>query len=139
MTDDQPALFGTTSKAVTNAKQHTADQRRTQIQLARIGNRVHPLSGDVAGQFLMLHPEAINDRSGAGRRCGNCLYRETQGHRARSYPKCTWPTPGARTGPRMSHGAASDCRAWWPGCTDHEWSPTATAPPTSTATEETPQ
>lgn len=50
--------------------------------------------------------------------CGGCALRST----AYGYPKCTL---GAkldvrpyRAGPYMTHGQATDCRAWWPACGD---------------------
>jgi len=52
------------------------------------------------------------------RTCGNCRFREVFGRAKRGYPKCTY---GGDTPPRATHSAASDVRAWWPACTDHEW------------------
>jgi hypothetical protein len=62
-------------------------------------------------------------------RCGNCRYRRVLPYHRRSYPKCLWgPTDvdaaeyeHDQRPPYVTHGAATDARAWWPGCTHHEW------------------
>lgn len=41
--------------------------------------------------------------------CGDCTFR-----RAGRYPKCTLDVA------RMSRSIATDCRAWWPACPDHQ-------------------
>jgi hypothetical protein len=119
--DEQLALFGDHSRIIIEAKKETADRRRTAQQYARITAGIHPFSGLIAGRYLRLHPEAApdDDTKAPGRRCGNCRFRTVFGHRNRSYGKCTYPT-GAPNAPRVTHSAASDCRAWWPGCVDHQ-------------------
>ena len=97
--------------------------RRTQRQLTALRRGVHPLAAVVSTPYLMrLHPEAapVEDRKAPGRRCGNCWYRQLVGgaHDGR-FPKCTWP--GVHPYPRWTSSAATDCRAWWPGCSDHEY------------------
>lgn len=77
----------------------SADRRRTQRQRDDVARGVHPLMGGA----LATDPEA---------KCGNCVHRQVFGHHDRSFPKCDLTS--------MSHCAASDCRAWWPGCTRHE-------------------
>lgn len=88
--------------------------RRTKRQSALLAAGQHPLTL-VLSRPLRLHTEAApyDDRAADGRRCGNCV------HRAKSawgYPKC-----GFGDGARASRGAATDCRAFWSACTDHEW------------------
>jgi hypothetical protein len=39
--------------------------------------------------------------------------------RRRTYAKCV--IDEAKQYPRVSHGAGTDVRAWWPACKDHEW------------------
>ena len=99
------------------------DRRRTLRQYQTLASGWHPLGG-------RLHPQAapVDDRDAPGRRCGNCWYRRptfTNGNR--DWPKChvdlTNPTD---TNPhpvslRISHGAATDCRSWWPGCAQHTY------------------
>jgi hypothetical protein len=93
--------------------------------LARQGKQLtdgwHPLSGG------RLHPDAApaDDRAAPGLRCGSCRYRELIYGGQNAYPKCT---VGAKrtadghplSGPRITHGAATDVRAWWPACRDYE-------------------
>ncbi len=107
----------------------SADRRRTIRQAALIHGGYHPLSPVVGYLRLKLHPQAASgdDRSAPGRRCGNCWYRDllyTNGNR--KWPKCTFGRLNAtdtspEAWPRVSRGAATDCRAWWPGCTDHSY------------------
>lgn len=87
--------------------------RRTKRQAADLAAGRHPLTG------FGLHAEAAphDDRSAEGRRCGDCGHRELVGrHGNRTYPKCT-----VGGGARMTHGEASDVRAWWPACREHAY------------------
>jgi hypothetical protein len=93
----------------------SADRRRTLRQREAVGRGVHPLTR-----------QKVSDDPAA--RCGNCRFRAVMPYRNRSYAKCAWVPPDwsaetyERLGPpRISHSAASDVRAWWPGCRDHEW------------------
>jgi hypothetical protein len=85
----------------------------------------HPLEA-ILRRPLLLHAEAAlaGDRSAPGRRCGNCRFRAPVGGAYDgSFPKCVLPGPGAGEPPRVTGSAASDVRAWWPGCSDHQWRP----------------
>lgn len=89
---------------------------RRQNELLTIGQ--HPLSLALS-RPLRLHAEAApyDDRAAPGRRCGNCIFRELKGsYTGKSYPKCT-----KGDGARITHGSATDCRAFWAACVDHEW------------------
>lgn len=90
----------------------SADRRRTLRQRADIERGRHPLTGSRLA-------------ADADARCGNCRFRTVVAWHNRSYPKCFFEPAGwdvERMGwPRVTHSAASDVRAWWPGCTDHEW------------------
>lgn len=101
----------------TPAEPLSADRRRALRQRADIANGRHPLTR------TRFHAEPE-------RRCGNCAFRALIRYHARTYPKCVWfptSTDAAEVGSpyftpdRVSHSAASDVRAWWPGCTEHEW------------------
>ncbi len=81
----------------------SADRRRTLRQRAAVDAGRHPLTGG----RLADDPAA---------KCGNCAYRQLIQHHDRTYPKCV--VDGYE---RLSHSAASDVRAWWPGCPRHEW------------------
>jgi hypothetical protein len=106
----------------------SATVRRTRRQAAMLTRGVHPLAPPL-GYPLRLHAEAAptDGRGAPGRRCGNCRFREVLGHHDRSYAKCLAPgllsaEAYKRLGPpRVSHSAATDVRAWWPACTDHDW------------------
>lgn len=89
----------------------SADRRRTLRQRADIQRGRHPLTGS----RLNPDPDAT---------CGNCRFRIVYGHHNRSYPKCTYGDGM----PRASHSAASDVRAWWPACRDHEYGDTRLSP-----------
>lgn len=93
---------------------------RTKRQAAMLAAGRHPLSA-VLTRPLRLHAQAApaDDRRAPGRRCGNCRFR-TKNHRG--FPKC-----GFGDGVRVSHGEATDCRAFWSGCVDHEWKESARA------------
>lgn len=90
----------------------SADASRTVRQRLAIAAGAHPLSLVVP---LALHPQAPTDATrddppGRPFTCGTCTNRVAYG-----YPKCV--ADGRR---RISHGAATDCRAWWPACTDYD-------------------
>lgn len=130
----QPALFGGYEADNLDVDQVrlSADRKRTERQRAAILAGSHPL-GLVLGSHLRLHADAPADPfdpASPGSRCGNCHFRVLAEHHNRTWPKCTAGVPDSAVGdtggvrldlaPRASHGAATDVRAWWPGCVDHE-------------------
>ena len=129
-TEVQGALFDAGPPAIPAGPQpkESATVRRTRRQAALLAAGRHPLSSPM-GVSLFLHAEAApaDDRTAPGRRCGNCRFRQILGHHSRSYAKCM--APGLMSAesyeqhgpPRVSHGEATDVRAWWPGCADHEY------------------
>jgi hypothetical protein len=126
MDDEQPALFG--MARVPKPESKSPGQRLTEIQSMRIRTGIHPLSGKVAGCYLTLHPEAAApEPSAEGRRCGNCRFRRPSNRgTSRDYPKCHFQTPAyarnaPRAFPRVTSGAASAVRGWWPACVDHQY------------------
>ncbi|WP_431728630.1 hypothetical protein [Verrucosispora sp. TAA-831] len=106
------------------AEKLSADRRRTQRQAAILAAGQHPL-GLAIGRHLPLHPDAppADDRQATGPRCGSCWYREVLGHHNQSYGKCT-----ADDGSRISHGAGTDVRRWWPACRDYSPGDTRLSP-----------
>lgn len=102
------------------------NRRRTARQLDALRNGYHPLALALpvdVNRHLPLHPEAapVDDQKAPGRRCGNCRWR-----RVRAFPKCVYPENRSAEDyehdgpPRVTRGAGTDVRAWWPGCRDHE-------------------
>lgn len=90
----------------------SADRRRTAKIAAGIAAGRHPLSWPIVG--VLMHPEAgLDGRPGApaaGPSCGGCAHR-----RPGRYAKCD---AFGRAG--LTHSAATDVRAWWPGCAAFE-------------------
>jgi hypothetical protein len=90
----------------------SAGQRLTLRQHRDVSNGRHPLTG------TPTHPELGT--------CGTCRFRDQSNSQSgRTYPKCFWEperAPGEmrpRWGwPRITSGAATDVRAWWPACAD---------------------
>jgi hypothetical protein len=97
----------------------SADRRRTLRQAQALERGHHPLS--LLGRPpVRLHPDAppAGDRKAPGPRCGDCEFIA----RKEQWLKCTrgrsgeYGTRTFRCGPYETHGAATDLRAWWPGC-----------------------
>lgn len=105
--------------------ERSGEQKRRDRQQLRIATGRHPLSID--GMVIPLHPDAPRDaHKGDPRpypRCGTCNFRVLLDHHDRRYPKCLYGAEGRPPGrmaslasPRISHGADTDVRAWWPAC-----------------------
>jgi hypothetical protein len=105
--------------AATDHATLSADRRRTQRQLDILGRGLHPLTAALRA-YIPLHKQAApsEDRTAPGRRCGTCWYRHVFTHpeNGKPYPKCL-----ADDGVRVTHGAGTDVRRWWPACTDHSF------------------
>lgn len=89
----------------------SADRRRTLRQRRDVNAGRHPLTE------TPTHPELGT--------CGDCRFRAAIAGHTKSYPKCLWErdevddsTPRRYRWPRVTSGAASDVRAWWPACGD---------------------
>ena len=80
------------------AEKLSADRRRTLRQKADVAQGVHPL----------MRTRTFPDMG----TCGDCTHRLVLGHHNRSWPKCELAG--------ITHGAGSDCRAWWPACSRYE-------------------
>lgn len=82
----------------------SAGRRRTLRQKQHIEAGFHPLTQ------TRTHPELGT--------CGGCALRSIEF----GYPKCTLGAdiPNRKAGPYMTHGAATDCRAWWPACSHYQ-------------------
>lgn len=80
------------------------DARRTRRSERALAAGWHPVT------HLLLHPDApsASDRAAPGPRCGTCVHMVHQA----SYLKCDLVP--------LTHGPATDTRAWWPACRSWE-------------------
>jgi len=103
------------------AEHESADQRRTRRQAELLASGRHPLSSPL-GFPLPLHPDAAPaaDRTAPGLRCGSCQFRQLLRHHDRVYGKCYLPGPVTGRPVRVTNGAATDVRVWWPACRDYQ-------------------
>lgn len=76
-------------------------QRRTIRQRSDVEAGRHPLTG------TPTFPELGT--------CGTCHFRSPNQGTSREYPKCHFGD-----GVRITRGAATDVRAWWPACGSYE-------------------
>jgi hypothetical protein len=120
--DDVPLFDGFDPPTSSPDADLSAGQRLTLRQAQQITQGIHPMT--LAYTLpLLLHPDADRARTRnthvplAAFTCGTCVFRQTIGHRSGTYPKCTRP------GAPVSHGPATDVRAWWPACTHYEPAP----------------
>jgi hypothetical protein len=108
----------------------SADRRRTLRQSMDLEAGRHPLTKG------RLHEDAApaEDRKALGRRCSNCFFRTSTLWHNKAYVKCGRPGPmgadehSVKAPPRVTRGAASDVRGWWPGCVDHVYGETQLSP-----------
>lgn len=89
----------------------SADAKRTAKQHAAVAAGIHPLTKTKARPDLGT--------------CGTCALRNLIDHHAGTHPKCTLGAnlEKRRSGPFMTHGAGTDCRAWWPACDNWQAKP----------------
>ena len=113
---DALPLFGEPDPPCQPPGRESAQRSLTSRQGELLTAGRHPLTL-ILSRPLHLHLEAAphDDRTAPGRRCGNCIHRQKSG----------WGFPKCGIDGRASRGVATDCRAWWPACRDHEWSPPA--------------
>lgn len=124
----------------------TYGERQRRRQGALIANGYHPLAGPLRNR-MRLHPDAdraqTREDPQSGPTCGSCAFRQLVGGHAKDFPKCLFGEfhtkvtddmrrqfpilyGSAQAGatrthqPRVSHADATDVRAWWPACTDHQ-------------------
>lgn len=117
---DTPLFNVNTQPPPPPAEKISADRRRTIRQTEALASGRHPLELAL-GWPIRLHAEAApaDDRTAPGLRCGNCRFRELLGYHGHSFAKCTFTTTD-KGYPRLSHSTATDVRAWWPACRDHQ-------------------
>lgn len=115
--EDAPALFPGYDPPAPPSRDETlsAGRRLTARQAENVAAGVHPLTRG------RLHPEASREASredpkGLPFTCGTCELRDAHG-----YPKCLLEVAGRR--PYVTHGPATDVRAWWPACESYRPAP----------------
>ncbi|UQS95164.1 hypothetical protein Pam4_21 [Pseudanabaena phage Pam4] len=86
------------------------DRRRTARQRALVAAGVHPLTGGPIHALASRHRDPTAARTDPFT-CGSCVHRAVLSTGGGSYPKCL-----VGDGARITHGAATDVRAWWPAC-----------------------
>lgn len=122
MTVIDTTLFDATPYTVAQPRPLSEQRRRTLRQERAMANGVHPLALALRDPTIRVHPDAPRDRGGAGPTCGSCWYRrQTATNGNRNWPKCTygaenWTDQTRGRAPRVTHGAGTDVRRWWPAC-----------------------
>lgn len=117
MTARQEDLFGgaVTPTVLANTRPPASDDsagvRRTKRQIADVAAGRHPLTG---GGLNPKAPADARDKQAVGLRCGSCVHRIFQSGHGKTWPKCD-----AYGAAYLTHGAATDVRAWWPACGRH--------------------
>lgn len=123
--DDVAAYEAEVAREADRIANLSAGQRLTLRQADDVAAGRHPLTGGP------LHPLASRHRDADAPKadpftCGSCLFRKTERYHGKSYAKCWLPNPTAgadapmeRIYDRVTHGPASDVRAWWPACRDY--------------------
>lgn len=103
----------------------SAGQRLTLRQADDVAAGRHPLTGGPLHPLTSRHRDADAPKADPFT-CGSCLFRKSEKYHNKSYAKCWLPNPVAgadapmdRIYDRVTHGPASDVRAWWPACTDY--------------------
>jgi hypothetical protein len=123
-------LFDDDGLRVEPAENMSTDARRTVRQRRLIDAGLHPLmvTAGYSPSQARLHPNAAPEicspdaPKGAPYTCGSCRFRQVLRWHDRTYPKCIQEVEGTNllTAPSITHGAATDCRAWWPACRLYE-------------------
>ncbi len=114
----------------------SAHRRRTLRQRQVIDAGYHPLLAAAGHTHARLHPNAAPEvcspdaPKGQPYTCGSCRFREVLLWQNRTYPKCIRWVLGTNllTAPTITHGPATDVRAWWPACREYEAGDTALSP-----------
>jgi hypothetical protein len=110
----------------------SAGQRLTERQAADVRAGRHPLTGGPLHQFASPETAAPTGPRNAPFTCGSCRFRELIRWHDNTYPKCIRDLArvdqdGGDAAERtmdaaafITHGTATDVRAWWPGCRAYE-------------------
>ncbi len=85
----------------------SAGQRLTERQAQDVRKGHHPLTGGPLHDLADTTARK-GDPAGLAYRCGTCVHRVSLNHHGEYWPKCDLST--------ITHGQATDVRAWWPAC-----------------------
>ena len=85
----------------------SAGQRLRERQANDVQQGRHPLTGGKIHKFADVAAKA-GDAKDLPYRCGSCIHRLLLRYHDGTYPKCEQS--------QMTHGSATDVRAWWPAC-----------------------
>lgn len=115
---DLPLFEGYDPPRVEPIEKLSAGRRLTRRQADDIAAGRHPLTLAYT-LVLPLHADGDRTRTAASPQdgtptCGTCVHRRTVDYRGKWYPKCTHDQAP------LSHGPATDVRAWWPACVRFE-------------------
>jgi len=92
------------------APKRSEGQRMTERQAQDVRKGRHPLTGGPLHERADTTARPGDPGNPAERlyRCGSCVHRVSLNHHGEYWPKCDLST--------ITHGQASDVRAWWPAC-----------------------
>ena len=139
---DEPGLFDASPFYVAPPESAdpdlSPDQRRTLRQREDIAAGRHPLTRGPLHPFAVGAIARPDNPKGQPFTCGSCRFRELIRYHGKSWPKClrdghygNHPDPANMYLEEMtnvSHGAATDVRAWWPACVGYEPGDQAVSP-----------
>ena len=123
-----PTLFDVEPLQVEPAEKMSPDRRRTVRQRQLIAAGLHPLQVVAGNRDARLHPNAAPEICSPDApknrpyTCGSCRFRYVLRWHDGTFPKCVKDVVGTNdmTAPSITHGAATDVRAWWPACRGYE-------------------
>ena len=118
------------------------DQRRTLRQRDDIAAGRHPLTRGPLHENAAPEIARPSNAKGLPYTCGSCRFREVLKYHNRAYPKCLRDlTYGHHDGDvdlneirNVTHGGATDVRAWWPACAGYEAGDNALSPDAARST-----
>ncbi len=115
---DVPLFEGYEPPEPVPASDLSPGRRLTLRQAAMVAAGVHPLTRRRIHLMASKYRDAESPKDDPFT-CGSCYFRQTEQYHDRSYPKCWLPGALDNTFPWVTHGPASDVRAWWPACPDY--------------------
>ncbi len=96
----------------------SAGRRLTLRQAEQIADGIHPLTRGPLHALASRHRDADAPKTDPFT-CGSCYFREAWRYHGKAFVKCAFGVTNEGASPRVSHGPATDVRAWWPACPDY--------------------